>query len=94
MTRFRNRLLILLALLAVGLFSVRGVANAAIQIDWDSFGSDPVVSPYTGEPDVPSVKKTSASIAPGNESASTISNALRFYWASRIWAAVQLGLDR
>ena len=90
MTRFRNRLLILLALLPVGLFGGRGVAKATILQDWDV----PLAGSYTGEPDTPSVKKTSASIAPGDESVPTISRTLWMEWAGRIWAAVHLGLGR
>jgi hypothetical protein len=89
MTRFRNRLLILLALLSVGLLGGRGVARATNLQDWD-----PLAGSFTGEPDTPSVKKTSASIAPGDDSVPTISRTLWLEWAGRIWAAVNLGLGR
>ena len=89
MVKLRNRLLILLALLTVALLGVRGVANATIVVDYD-----PHTNSFTGEPDTPSVKKTSATIAPGDETASVITKALWFEWASRIWAAMYLGVGR
>ena len=90
MTRFRNRLLILLALLMVAVVGVRN-ASATIGID-----GNPIDNTYTGEPDTPSVKKTSVSLAPSGDSSSTVTirQALWYEWAGRIWAAVHLGLGR
>jgi hypothetical protein len=93
MLKVRNRLLILLALLTVGLVAFRGIANATTLLDIDGV-SDPTISPYTGEPDQPSVKKTSMVSTPGDAVAPRISRALWFEWATRIWMEMHLNAGR
>ena len=94
MQKVRNGLLILLALV-VGLAVIHGVANANICVDYNNPWTTPTT---TGEPDTPSTKaptvKTSASQVRGEEGAPQVSRALWFEWASRIWAAMYLGVGR
>lgn len=93
MLKVRNRLLILLALLAVGLVAFRGIANATTIMDIDGV-TDPSIVPFTGEPDQPSVKKTSIVRTPGDVAAPRISKALWFEWATRIWMEMNLRAGR
>ena len=90
MVRFRNKLLILVVLLTVGLSTVAGVANAFSLVDRD--GTDPLNPPLTGEPDQPGAKHTNAiSTSEPGSAPVLISRALQIEWANRIWAAIHLG---
>ncbi|MBI1798379.1 MAG: hypothetical protein HYR73_01695 [Candidatus Eisenbacteria bacterium] len=96
MQNVRNRLLILLALLSVGLFVARGEALATSAWTMDDGSSTPVISPYTGEPDVPGYKAPATSTkhltqgAPMDERSPAIPGSLGFDWVVRIWAAMYL----
>jgi len=93
MQKVRNRLLVLVVLLAVATVAFRGVANASLftpSID-GSGSSDPNVNPVTGEPDNPGVKKTGAVRTQEPDGAPAISRMLLLEWTMRAWAAIHLG---
>jgi len=96
MQRVRNRLLILMAVLAIGLVSNRGVANATgLQNFIDRNGAPTNTNSLTGEPDNPGVK--SAVTVTGTQEAGGVpqlSRALWTEWAIRVWAAIHLGAIR
>jgi hypothetical protein len=91
MQKVRNRLLILLALLMVGTFVVRGEAHASSSpwTLWDN-ASSPATTPTSGEPDAPGGIK-----APPPSTAHQVTpvqspSGRGFTWAARIWADMLL----
>lgn len=91
MVRVRNRLLILVALLVIGV-APAGVAFGDITKDTNPTG----INPVTGEPDNPGVKTTTVSTIRSSETggAFVISKTLLIEWAYRVWAAIHLGAIR
>jgi hypothetical protein len=97
MLKVRNKLLILMALLAVGLVATFGISNATMHYDYGSGSTPPAVGPTSGEPDVPA-SKTSVSMksmtpeAPADSGRDIVPRGLWVSWAIRIWAATHLGV--
>ena len=98
MLKARNRLLIVLALIVLGMTTVAAVSSATIYRDFDPVTGSPVITPSTGEPDVtPGGSKTAAprigtQIAPTPGGSPAIPRGLWFEWAIRIWTATHLGV--
>jgi len=101
----RNRLLILLAILSIGLAPMsRTVYAASAQIFLDSQQSgDPRIGPYSGEPDgssnsakTPTQPHSASNLVPadGGRSSSGVPRAMWLSLAIRIWAAMHLGVGQ
>ncbi len=93
MAKVRNRLLVLLALLVVGVIASAGVSIASIQIDRDPTTA-PSIIPTTGEPDIsgttikpPPPPHGATQTVPGDSNIPSIPAGVWFRWAVMIWAA-------
>lgn len=104
MTKNRNRLLILLALLMVGLLPIAGPSygDRIRESSWTT--QSPNIGGNSGEPDAGGGSGKSgsnsshgaSSITPGDSGAATPSPFTTAWlrWAVRIWAAINLGVGR
>jgi hypothetical protein len=102
MKKNRNRLLILLALLTIGLTPIPRASYA-----WNSIAEPPTgggiqVGTLSGEPDTPNSKSTTTTHTvgqvvpsyPGNAGMVVVPRAMWWSWVIRIWAATHFGVGR
>lgn len=103
MKKIRNRLLILLALLTIGLAPIANTAYALDRIPTDPATSDPVIGPYTGDPDLSgtggktTTTHSASNLLPSDGSPGASVVVSRAMWVRaliRIWAAMHWGVGQ
>ena len=105
MKRNRNRLLILLAVLTLGVAPFARTAYAWQRLSDPSPDASSYVGPYSGEPDTPNTKTTTtphtaSSMLPSDGASSGVTGGRAIspaMWVSsviRIWAATHLGVGQ
>jgi hypothetical protein len=102
MKKNRNRLLILLALLTIGLMPMPRAGYAWDKLPDPPSGGGTGTGSYSGEPDTPNSKSTASShgainITPsdqGSAGATVVPRAMWWSWAIRIWAATHFGVGQ
>jgi hypothetical protein len=104
MKNLRNRLLILLAVLTIGMVPIARTAHAWLWMTDPSMGTGSTTGPYSGEPDTPNSKTTTtphgaSSMLPSDQGGSGTTTVVvsRASWLStviRIWAATHFGVGQ
>jgi hypothetical protein len=101
MKKNRNRLLILLALLTIGLTPMPRAGYAMNSIPEPPTSGGTWTGGYSGEPDTPNSKTTTShsaiNVAPADQrstGAVVVTRAMWWSWAIRIWAATHFGVGQ
>jgi hypothetical protein len=104
MRKLRNRLLILLAVLTIGMLPIARAAHAWQWMTDPGSGTSSITGPYSGEPDTPNSKTTTtthgaSSMLPSDQGGTGTTTVVvsRASWLStviRIWAATRFGVGQ
>ena len=104
MKNLRNRLLILLAVLTIGMVPAARTAHAWLWMTDPGSGTGSTTGPYSGEPDGTNTQGKSATqphsasnVLPSDQGGSSTSVVSRALWVSsviRIWAATHFGVGQ
>jgi len=102
MKNIRNRLLILLALLTIGLAPMPRSGYAMGEYVQRPSGGGWTIGPYSGEPDTPNSRNTTTThgavtTAPSDQATAgsvVIPRAMWWRWVIRIWAATHFGVGQ
>jgi hypothetical protein len=101
MKKNRNRLLILLALLTIGLTPMPRAGYAMNSLPEPPISGGTWTGGFSGEPDTPNSKTTTSphsaiNVAPdqGSSGVVVVTRAMWWSWAIRIWAATHFGVGQ